>query len=217
MQSRPSRAARREKTHATQEGARMHKFPNDSSPSPEPRPRYARQPRAPAARSPASGPRTGRRRPSEVAEGPSTAGLCRPPRTAADRPADQRPPASLRPALSPAGVKPGEVETFHDQIGYWLWEPATGVITRPWPSRAPGRAGDRRGGGGRDGIRACRQAGLDRNGIASGAVSRTRVQDDPLPDQGHRSIPTAAGPTTRRPFWRSRAKRSRSSIATRPP
>jgi hypothetical protein len=25
-------------------------------------------------------------------------------------------------------VKPGEVETFHDQVGYWLWEPATGVI-----------------------------------------------------------------------------------------
>jgi hypothetical protein len=25
-------------------------------------------------------------------------------------------------------VKPGQVETFHDQIGYWLWEPATGVI-----------------------------------------------------------------------------------------
>ncbi len=25
-------------------------------------------------------------------------------------------------------VKPGEVETFHDQIGYWLWEPATGTI-----------------------------------------------------------------------------------------
>jgi hypothetical protein len=22
-------------------------------------------------------------------------------------------------------VKPGEVETFHDQVGYWLWEPAT--------------------------------------------------------------------------------------------
>ncbi|HSZ36517.1 MAG TPA: heme-binding beta-barrel domain-containing protein, partial [Acidimicrobiales bacterium] len=21
-------------------------------------------------------------------------------------------------------VKPGEVETFHDQVGYWLWEPA---------------------------------------------------------------------------------------------
>jgi hypothetical protein len=25
-------------------------------------------------------------------------------------------------------VKPGEVQTFHDQIGYWLWEPATGAI-----------------------------------------------------------------------------------------
>ena len=26
-------------------------------------------------------------------------------------------------------VKPGEVETFHDQIGYWLWEPATKTVT----------------------------------------------------------------------------------------
>jgi hypothetical protein len=26
-------------------------------------------------------------------------------------------------------VKPGEVETYHDQVGYWLWEPATGTIT----------------------------------------------------------------------------------------
>ncbi len=26
-------------------------------------------------------------------------------------------------------VKPGEVETYHDQVGYWLWEPATGNIT----------------------------------------------------------------------------------------
>ncbi|MCX7893090.1 MAG: heme-binding beta-barrel domain-containing protein [Burkholderiales bacterium] len=25
-------------------------------------------------------------------------------------------------------VKPGEVETFHDQVGYWLWEPATGNV-----------------------------------------------------------------------------------------
>jgi hypothetical protein len=25
-------------------------------------------------------------------------------------------------------VKPGEVGTYHDQIGYWLWEPATGLI-----------------------------------------------------------------------------------------
>jgi len=25
-------------------------------------------------------------------------------------------------------VKPGERETFHDQVGYWLWEPATGAV-----------------------------------------------------------------------------------------
>lgn len=25
-------------------------------------------------------------------------------------------------------VKPDEVETFHDQVGYWLWEPATGIL-----------------------------------------------------------------------------------------
>jgi hypothetical protein len=25
-------------------------------------------------------------------------------------------------------VKPGEVEAFHDQVGYWLWEPATGAV-----------------------------------------------------------------------------------------
>jgi hypothetical protein len=25
-------------------------------------------------------------------------------------------------------VKPGEVETYHHQVGYWLWEPATGLV-----------------------------------------------------------------------------------------
>jgi hypothetical protein len=25
-------------------------------------------------------------------------------------------------------VKPEEVETYHDQVGYWLWEPATGMV-----------------------------------------------------------------------------------------
>ena len=25
-------------------------------------------------------------------------------------------------------VKPGEAATYHDQIGYWLWEPATGLV-----------------------------------------------------------------------------------------
>jgi hypothetical protein len=26
-------------------------------------------------------------------------------------------------------VKPGEVESFHDQVGYWLWEPATRAVS----------------------------------------------------------------------------------------
>ncbi len=25
-------------------------------------------------------------------------------------------------------LKPGEAATYHDQIGYWLWEPATGLV-----------------------------------------------------------------------------------------
>jgi hypothetical protein len=25
-------------------------------------------------------------------------------------------------------VKPGEIETFHDQVGYWLWEPAANLV-----------------------------------------------------------------------------------------
>jgi hypothetical protein len=25
-------------------------------------------------------------------------------------------------------IKPREVETYHDQVGYWLWEPATGTV-----------------------------------------------------------------------------------------
>jgi hypothetical protein len=25
-------------------------------------------------------------------------------------------------------LKPGEAATYHDQVGYWLWEPATGTV-----------------------------------------------------------------------------------------
>jgi hypothetical protein len=44
-------------------------------------------------------------------------------------------------------VKPGEVETYHDQVGYWLWELATGnliqtlAIPRGQTAMAFGRAG----------------------------------------------------------------------------
>lgn len=33
-------------------------------------------------------------------------------------------------------VKPDDVETFHDQVGYWLWEPATGTIIQTLVFRA---------------------------------------------------------------------------------
>ncbi|SMF93843.1 hypothetical protein SAMN02949497_1135 [Methylomagnum ishizawai] len=44
-------------------------------------------------------------------------------------------------------VKPGQVKTYHDQVGYWLWEPATGTliqtltIPRGLVALAVGRAG----------------------------------------------------------------------------
>jgi hypothetical protein len=43
-------------------------------------------------------------------------------------------------------VKPGEIETYHDQVGYWLWEPAAGnliqtlTIPRGQTAMAFGRA-----------------------------------------------------------------------------
>ena len=44
-------------------------------------------------------------------------------------------------------VKPGEIETYHDQVGYWLWEPATKTailslaIPRAQVALAAGHAG----------------------------------------------------------------------------
>lgn len=43
-------------------------------------------------------------------------------------------------------TKPGQIETYHDQVGYWLWEPATGAlihtltIPRGMVTMASGRA-----------------------------------------------------------------------------
>ena len=31
-------------------------------------------------------------------------------------------------ATTPISTQPEEAITFHDQVGYWLWEPATGLI-----------------------------------------------------------------------------------------
>jgi hypothetical protein len=65
-------------------------------------------------------------------------------------------------------VKPGEVETFHDQVGYWLWEPAAHrVVTRSrsraWPSPHGGRHCRSRG----DRVRGQRDLELRDHGILS--------------------------------------------------
>jgi hypothetical protein len=46
----------------------------------------------------------------------------------ADRPAGERPAAVLRPRYHVHINTPEEDITFHDQVGYWLWEPATGLV-----------------------------------------------------------------------------------------
>ena len=80
-------------------------------------------------------------------------------------------------------VKPDDVETFHDQVGYWLWEPATGTlvqtlaIPRGQIAMAIGHASP-------DAktfraIRAARLAG-ERHLLES--FPRVRIRDDRIPD-----------------------------------
>ena len=63
------------------------------------------------------------------ADGPETEGVHRELRTAAHRCAGQRAAAVLRAcATTRRSSKPDDPKTFHDQVGYWLWEPATGDL-----------------------------------------------------------------------------------------
>ena len=78
-------------------------------------------------------------------------------------------------------VKPGEEETFHDQVGYWLWEPAAKAVTltlaipRAQVLLASGRPPRRQG------LRAHRRPRLHTFGILS----------NPFLDE--RSTPSATG------------------------
>jgi len=74
-------------------------------------------------------------------------------------------------------VKPGEVETYHDQVGYWLWEPATGNLIQTLAIP--------RGQIGRHELRARGRARLrdERNLLES--IPRICLQDHRVPDQGH--------------------------------
>ena len=95
-------------------------------------------------------------------------------------------------------VKPDQVKTYHDQVGYWLWEPATGTviqtlaIPRAQIALAVGQAERRR-----DELRAGRHPRPGDLRHLLDAVSRVRVQDRRIPHQGDASTPTAPGPTTR--------------------
>ena len=88
-------------------------------------------------------------------------------------------------------VKPGEVETFHDQVGYWLWEPAARTVlhTLGDPAR-PGSPGDGHGGTGRHRVRGQRDARL--------RGERHRVEPVPRPGLPHGQLPHARhGPRRR--------------------
>src|SRR5438876_1696629 len=82
-------------------------------------------------------------------------------------------------------VKPGEVETYHDQVGYWLWEPATGNLIQTLAIPRTDRYGIRPRCQGRHELRARGRARLrdERNLLES--IPRICLQDHRVPDQGH--------------------------------
>ena len=97
-------------------------------------------------------------------------------------------------------VKPGEVETFHDQVGYWLWEPAAqhGDPHDRDPTRA-GRPRRRRGRTRRHGVRGHRVAGL-RDATASCRIrSSTPRSGRSASGSASPCTTTARGPTRKTP------------------
>ena len=115
-------------------------------------------------------------------------------------------------------VKPGEVETFHDQVGYWLWEPATNavILTLGIPRGQVLLAG----GHGRAGRHRVRGPGRGRlRGLRDPLqpVPRPGLPHPQLPDARHRQSPTAPGRTRRRACSTSPAGTSRSPTSTATP
>ena len=87
-------------------------------------------------------------------------------------------------------VKPGEIETYHDQVGYWLWEPATETvlltlaIPRGQVALAMGRAApdaksfEVRATRGRSDYGICSQSFLEEEFRTESFVMRVTVNDD---------------------------------------
>ena len=84
-------------------------------------------------------------------------------------------------------TKPGEVETFHDQVGYWLWNPVEGTVTQTIAiPRAPGRAGIGPGRGRRDDLHAATpSAARRRTASARTRSSSTRSRTLSFTRHGH--------------------------------
>ena len=72
--------------------------------------------------------------------------------------------------------KPGEVETFHDQVGYWLWNPVEGTVTQTVAiPRGQVALASGAGGGRRHDLHAARRArARPRTGSAPTRSSSTR-------------------------------------------
>ena len=103
-------------------------------------------------------------------------------------------------------VKPGEAETFHDQVGYWLWEPAAETVTLtlgiPRGQVAAGRRGRRAADATEFEVRAA--LGSEVYGILSNPFLEQafRTLSYRMPRQA--STPATPGRTRRRGSWTSR-------------
>ena len=112
-------------------------------------------------------------------------------------------------------VKPGEVETFHDQVGYWLWEPATGTvyqtlaIPRAQVALASGKS---RPGARKFTVRS--ERGSTVNGICSNPFLEHCLPDALVVDHHLGEGTPAPSPTSRRRSSRSGGRRSPSATPT---
>ena len=97
-------------------------------------------------------------------------------------------------------TKPNNVKTYHDQVGYWLWEPATGGIihTLTIPAR-PGGDGLWPGQRQREELRGGGDGGFDVLRHPLRAVPGACLPHGGVPHAGDDQRTTAAGPTTRTP------------------
>ena len=83
-------------------------------------------------------------------------------------------------------TKPDEVETFHDQVGYWLWNPVEETVTLTIAiPRGAGRVGIGTGHGGHEDLHVASRAWRDDIRHLLEPVPRAHVQDLVVHRHGH--------------------------------